>query len=61
MSQEIGHGGGAIIMKQSQNITSNTTLSSGSNYMTIGPQIDVNSGVTLTIESGATLTVLAFE
>lgn len=61
MSQEIGHGGGAIIMKQSQNVTANTTLTSGSNYMTIGPQIDIDNGVTLTIESGATLTVLAFE
>ena len=57
MSQEIGVGGGGNIMRQDQNITSNTTLSANHNYMSIGP-VQINSGVTVTVPSGTTWVVV---
>ncbi len=57
MSQEIGIGGGGNIMRQDQNITSNTTLSANQNYMSIGP-VQINSGVTVTVPSGTTWVVV---
>lgn len=51
MSQTIGAGGGGSIMQNSNTVTSNTTISSGSNSLSIGP-ITINSGVTVTVSSG---------
>lgn len=52
MSQVLGAGSGGVIMQSSQAVTGNTTLSSGTNHMSIGP-ITINSGVTVTVNSGA--------
>lgn len=57
MAQITGVGGGGVIMQQDQAVTSNTTLSSNQNYMSIGP-ITINSGVTVTINSGGTWAVV---
>ena len=57
MSQEIGVGGGGNIMRQDQNITSNTTLSANQNYMSIGA-VQINSGVTVTVPTGTTWVVV---
>lgn len=57
MSQQIGVGGGGNIMRQDQNITSNTTLDANQNYMSIGP-VQINSGVTVTVPSGTTWVVV---
>lgn len=51
MAQTIGNLGGNFLNNE-QNITSNQTLSSGSNYMSVGP-ITINSGVVVTVNSGS--------
>jgi hypothetical protein len=57
MAVTIGVGGGANIIQNDQQVTSNTTLSSGSNYAAIGP-LTINNGVTLTVNSGVTFRVI---
>jgi len=52
MSQTIGAGSGGAVMQSTQTVTGSTTLSSGTNHMSIGP-ITINSGVTVTVNSGA--------
>jgi|TARA_B100002019_G_scaffold280871_1_gene284305 hypothetical protein len=56
MAQVIGAFGGNI-MSNGTTIASNQTLTSGNNYMSVGP-ITINSGVTLTINSGVTYTIV---
>lgn len=53
----IGQGGNGVIMSNDQTVTSNTTLTSGTNWASLGP-ITINSGVTLTVNSGAIWTLL---
>jgi len=57
MTITIGSGGGGVFFESEQQVQSNTTLSNGTNYMSIGP-ITINSGVTVTINSGAIWTVV---
>ena len=57
MAQTIGGGGGGVFMSSSQQVTANTTLSNGTNYMSVGP-ITINSGITVTINSGSNWTVV---
>lgn len=57
MAQTTGVGGGGIIMQQDQAVTSNTTLGSSQNYMSVGP-VTINSGVTVTVPSGTTWTIV---
>jgi hypothetical protein len=57
MSQTIGGGSGGVFFESSQQVTGNTTLSNGTNYMSVGP-ITINSGVTVTVNSGANWTVV---
>ena len=57
MAQTIGGGGGGVFVESTQQVTANTTLSNGTNYMSVGP-ITINSGVTVTVNSGATWTVV---
>ena len=56
MAQTIGAEGG-VFMASTQQVTSNTILLNGTNYMSIGP-ITINSGVTVTVASGAVWVVL---
>ena len=51
MSQTTGYGGGGVILSQTQQVTSNTTIENGTNNVSIGV-IDINNGVTVTINSG---------
>ena len=60
---EIGGGGGAtgggndeVFFESDQAVTTNYTLSSGKNAHTVSPTI--NSGVTVTVPSGAILVIL---
>ena len=57
MAQTIGDQGGGVFMSSSQQVTANTTLSNGTNYMSVGP-ITINSGITVTVNSGAVWTVV---
>lgn len=57
MAQTIGFGGGGVFLESTQQVTANTTLVNGSNYMSIGP-ITINSGVTVTINSGSVWTLV---
>jgi len=57
MAQTIGNGGGGVFVASTQQVTSNTNLSNGTNYMSVGP-ITINSGVTVTVNSGAVWVVL---
>ena len=57
MAQTIGGGGGGVFVESTQQVTANTTLSNGTNYMSVGP-ITINSGITVTVNSGATWTVV---
>jgi|TARA_R100000005_G_C4975109_1_gene186770 hypothetical protein len=56
MAQIIGNNGGNV-MSSEKTIASSTTLSGSYNHMSIGP-ITINSGVTVTISSNATWTVI---
>ena len=57
MAVVIGQGGGANIISNNREITSSITMSSGNNYGSFGP-ITINSGVTVTVNSGSSFTVL---
>ena len=52
MAQVIGSGGGGVIMESDKAVTSNTTLSDGDNYMSIG-HLTINNNITVTVNSGA--------
>ena len=57
MAVVIGQGGGANIISNNTQITSSITMSSGTNYGSFGP-ITINNGVTVTVNSGSSFTVL---
>ena len=57
MTVTIGSGGGGVFIESEQQVTANTTLVNGTNYMSIGP-ITINSGITVTVNSGAVWTVV---
>jgi hypothetical protein len=57
MTITIGAGGGGVFIESEQQVQSNTTLVNGTNYMSIGP-ITINSGITVTVNSGATWTLV---
>ena len=57
MSQTIGNGGGGVIMSNTSAVTSNTTLDTSQNWASIGP-VTINSGVTVTVNSGAYWTLI---
>jgi hypothetical protein len=52
-----GAGGNAIFYENGQTVTASYTISSNSNAMSAGP-ITINSGVTVTVPSGSTWTVV---
>ena len=53
----VGGGTDKIFWENDQTMTTNYTLSANKNAMTAGP-ISINSGITLTVPSGATYTVV---
>jgi hypothetical protein len=57
MAQTIGAGGGGVFVTSDQQVQTNTTLVNGTNYMSIGP-ITINSGITVTVNSGSFWTVV---
>ena len=57
MTITIGAGGGGVFIESEQQVQANTTLVNGTNYMSIGP-ITINSGITVTVNSGATWTLV---
>ena len=57
MTITIGAGGGGVFIESEQQVQSNTTLVNGTNYMSIGP-ITINSGITVTVDSGSVWTVV---
>lgn len=57
MAVVIGAGGGAVFTQNDTAVTANTTIDTSKNWMSIGP-ITINSGVTVTINSGATWVVV---
>jgi len=57
MSQTIGGGGGGVFFQSTTQVSSSTTLSNGTNYMSVGP-ITINSGITVTINTGAVWVVV---
>lgn len=57
MAQTIGAGGNGVFMSSDQTVSSNTTLSNGTNYMSIGT-ITVNNGVVVTVNSGAVWSIV---
>lgn len=57
MAQTIGAGGNGVFMTNDTTVTSNTTIDTSQNWMSIGP-ITINSGVVVTINSGATWVVV---
>ena len=52
-----GGGGDAVFVETNQNITADYTLSTGFNAMSAGP-VTIASGVTVTIPTGATWTIV---
>ena len=57
MTITIGAGGGGVFIESEQQVQANTTLVNGTNYMSIGP-ITINSGITVTVDSGSVWTVV---
>jgi len=57
MAVVIGAGGGAVFMQNDTTVTSNTTVDTSKNWMSIGP-ITIQSGVTVTVNSGAVWTIV---
>ncbi|NBW14714.1 MAG: hypothetical protein EBR82_42620 [Caulobacteraceae bacterium] len=53
----VGGGTDKLFWENDQTMTTNYTLTSNKNAMTAGP-ITINSGITLTVPSGATYTVV---
>jgi len=52
-----GGGTNAVFYENDQTVTNNYTITSGKNAMTAGP-ITVNSGITVTVPSGSTWTIV---
>ena len=52
-----GGGSDAVFYENDQNVTTNYTITSGSNAMSAGP-ITIDSGITVTVPSGSTWTVV---
>ena len=57
MAVTIGVGTGGIFVGTGLTVTADTTLTSGFNYLTVGPTT-IASGVTLTINSGVNYVVI---
>lgn len=57
MAVTIGFGGGGVFVGAGLTVTANTTLTSGLNYLTIGPTT-IGSGVIVTVNSGVTYVVI---
>lgn len=57
MAVTIGQGGGGNITSNQNTITGSYTMSNGYNYSCTGP-ITINSGVTVTVNSGAVWKIL---
>ena len=52
-----GCGSAEIFYENGQSVTTNYTITNGKNAMSAGP-ITINSGVTVTVGSGETLTIV---
>jgi hypothetical protein len=57
MAVEIGSGGGAVFNRGTTTVSANTTLTNGNNYVSFGP-VTVNAGITVTINTGATWSIV---
>ena len=57
MAVTIGFGGGGPFVGGTAAVTANTTLTTDYNWMTVGPTT-INSGITVTVNSGATWVVI---
>jgi hypothetical protein len=57
MAVVIGAGGGAVFFQNDTTVTADTTVDTSKNWASVGP-ITIQSGVTVTINSGATWAVL---
>lgn len=57
MPVTIGAGGNGVFHTNDTTISANTTIDTSQNWMTVGP-ITINSGITVTVNSGATWTVV---
>lgn len=55
--QPVGGGSDLIFYENGQTVTSNYTITTGQNAGTFGP-ITINSGVTVTIPSGSTWSIV---
>jgi hypothetical protein len=53
----IGQGGNGNLLSNDKSITANTTIDTSYNYASIGP-VTINSGVTVTVNSGAYWTLI---
>ena len=56
-SGHLGGGSDRIFLENDQSVTTNYTITSGKNAMTAGP-ITINNGVTVTVPSGSTWTIV---
>jgi len=57
MAVVIGSGGGSLFLQNDYTVTSNTTIDTSKNWMSVGP-ITVQNGVTVTVDSGAVWVVV---
>lgn len=57
MAVVIGAGGGSVFIANDTTITADTTLDNSKNWLTVGP-ITVQSGVTVTVNTGTQWTVV---
>jgi len=57
MAAVLGLGGSGNFLGSTPTVTSNTTLTTTYNWMTIGPTT-INNGITVTINSGAYWTII---
>jgi hypothetical protein len=57
MAVVIGAGGGGVFTQNDTTVTTNTTIDTSKNWMSIGP-ITIANGVTVTINSGARWTIV---
>ena len=57
MAANPGGGSDEIFYENGQNVTTNYTITNGKNAMSAGP-ITIDSGVTVTVGAGETLTIV---
>jgi len=57
MAVVIGAGGGGVLIQNDTTVTSDTTIDTSKNCMSIGP-ITIQAGVTVTVNSGAVWTIV---